>query len=100
MKVISDQLDLELTSYLDDETSVEVIGRENFVKEFETGVNLDEVLSRDLQRMMALIGSRSAHLQVLAACTGQKSHQVRLFSVYSCSSCSPAATPRTRQQHV
>lgn len=76
MKVISDQLDLELTSYLDDETSVEVIGRENFVKEFETGVKLDEVLSRDLQRMKALIGSRSAHLQVLAACTGQKSHQV------------------------
>lgn len=100
MKVISDQLDLELTSYLDNETSAEVVGRENFVKEFEAGVNLDEVLSRDLQRMKTLIGSRNAHLQVLAACTSQTSHQVRLFSVDSLSSFSPAATQRPRQQQA
>lgn len=90
MKMIWGQLDLEVTSYLPTETSAEVSGRRAFVEQFETGVNQDEVLSRDLQRMRALIERRQLHLQVPAACTSQKPPQLKLSldGFLSFSSCS------------
>lgn len=90
MKMIWGQLELEVTSYLPTETSAEVSGRRAFVEQFDTGVNQDEVLSRDLQRMKALIESRQIHLQVPAACASQQSLQLKLsldggLSFSSCS---------------
>lgn len=96
MKTVSDQIDLELMSYFPNETSAEVSGRGISVEEFDSRVNQDEVLSRALQHMKALVESRNLHLQVLAACTSPNSP----FSVDGGLSFSPAAPQREKQPHV
>lgn len=91
MKTITDQIYLELMSYIPKETSAEVRARKIFVEEFETGVNQDEVLNCAIQRMKALIESRNIHLQVPAACTSPKislsrtCFHLRCLVFFSCS---------------